>query len=388
MTKKTRYFMAGSAAVLVLGLCTGLVAYYGGGFQALSASSGPNELNYVPAGATLVAYADVRAIMDSDLRQRLKQALGGHEEQGQKEFQEQTGIDIERDIDYVVAAMTSLNPAGGPPAGLVIANGRFDVVKLETLAREHGGTVADYQGKRLVMSPSEIDVNGEKKPLPHQITMAFLEPGVVAVGESAAEGAIFALLGLLVAFTFSGAASRFDARRQLIVEETNDIGTAYLRLRLLPLSAQPALREQFRQYVDARLAFYRKLKDMPAAMAEHVKAIEKFVALDSCSVDFHLFAVALSGVGCGRKRAAGRAEAAAEILQVGTARTALKANRCNAPGPVGRFAHRTRSQNMLTCDDSTPPSPGTRTIASTFGVRSTRPSTTTASSPGCCSRRA
>lgn len=186
MTTKTRYFMAGSAAVLVLGLCTGLVAYYGGGFQALSASSGPNELNYVPADATVVAYADVRAIMDSDLRQRLKQALGGHEEQGQKEFQEQTGIDIERDIDYVVAAMTSLNPAGGPPAGLVIANGRFDVVKLETLAREHGGTVADYQGKRLVMSPSEIDVNGEKKPLPHQITMAFLEPGVVAVGESAA----------------------------------------------------------------------------------------------------------------------------------------------------------------------------------------------------------
>jgi hypothetical protein len=79
------------------------------------------------------------------------------------------------------------------------------------------------------------------------------------------------LLGLLVAFTFSGAASRFDARRQLIVEETNDIGTAYLRLRLLPVSAQPALREQFRQYVDARLAFYKSLRDIEAAKAEHVK---------------------------------------------------------------------------------------------------------------------
>ena len=185
MTKKTRYFMAGSAAVLVLGLCTGLVAYYGGGFEALSASSGPNELNYVPADAAVVAYADVRAIMNSDLRQRLKQAIPSHEEQGQKEFQEQTGIDIENDIDYVVAAMTAITPSGGP-SGLVIANGRFDVVKLETLAREHGGKVEEYNGKRLIVGPSSIPVNGEQKPLPRQITMAFLEPGVIAVGEGAA----------------------------------------------------------------------------------------------------------------------------------------------------------------------------------------------------------
>lgn len=182
MTKKTRYFMAGSAAVLVLGLCAGLVGYYGGGFQTLSASTGPSELNYVPADATVVAYADVRAIMDSDLRQRLKQVMPMHDERGQKEFQDQTGIDIERDIEYVVAAMI---PASGP-SGLVIAKGNLDVVRLEGLAREHGGTVQDYNGKRLIVGPSSVTVNGEEKPLPHQITMAFLEPGVVAVGETAA----------------------------------------------------------------------------------------------------------------------------------------------------------------------------------------------------------
>jgi len=44
-------------------------------------------------------------------------------------------------------------------------------------------------------------------------------PGVI-------DGAIFARLGLLVAFTFSGAAARFEARRHLLVEEANDIGTA------------------------------------------------------------------------------------------------------------------------------------------------------------------
>lgn len=87
-------------------------------------------------------------------------------------------------------------------------------------------------------------------------------------GTGAVEGAVFALLGLLVAFTFSGALGRFDARRQLIVEEANAIGTAYLRLGTLPAEAQPALRTLFRTYVDARLAVYRKLPDLAAAHEE------------------------------------------------------------------------------------------------------------------------
>ena len=97
MTRKTRYFMTGSAAVLAAGLCTGLVAYYGGGFQALVASTGPTELSYVPADAAVVAYADVKSIMDSELRQRFKQSVPGPmSEEGQKEFLEHTGIDIEQ----------------------------------------------------------------------------------------------------------------------------------------------------------------------------------------------------------------------------------------------------------------------------------------------------
>src|SRR6266550_5246439 len=87
-------------------------------------------------------------------------------------------------------------------------------------------------------------------------------------GLAAIEGAVFAVLGLMLAFTFSGAASRFDARRQLVVEEANDIGTAWLRLDLLPASAQPALRELFRQYLDSRLETYRKLPDLAAAKTE------------------------------------------------------------------------------------------------------------------------
>jgi hypothetical protein len=87
-------------------------------------------------------------------------------------------------------------------------------------------------------------------------------------GAGVVDGAVFGLLGLLVAFTFSGATSRFDVRRHLIVEEANAIGTAYLRLDLLPAEAQPMLRESFRRYVDSRLETYRKLPDVSAAREE------------------------------------------------------------------------------------------------------------------------
>src|SRR5678816_4403502 len=72
------------------------------------------------------------------------------------------------------------------------------------------------------------------------------DPEGARAGAAAVEGAVFALLGLLIAFTFSGAASRFDTRRQLIIEEANDIGTAWLRIDLLPSAAQPPVRDAFR----------------------------------------------------------------------------------------------------------------------------------------------
>jgi hypothetical protein len=88
------------------------------------------------------------------------------------------------------------------------------------------------------------------------------------------DGAVFALLGLLIAFTFSGAASRFDDRRAMIVDEANAIGTAYLRLDVLPAAAQPQLREVFRRYLDARLAAYRLVPDIAAAKAELARAVQ------------------------------------------------------------------------------------------------------------------
>jgi hypothetical protein len=93
-------------------------------------------------------------------------------------------------------------------------------------------------------------------------------------GTGALAGAVYGLLALLIAFTFSGAASRFDSRRQLVVEEANAIGTAYLRIDMAPPAAQPALRDSFRRYLDARIGVYRKLPDLAAARAELDRATQ------------------------------------------------------------------------------------------------------------------
>jgi hypothetical protein len=86
------------------------------------------------------------------------------------------------------------------------------------------------------------------------------------------EGAVFALFGLMVAFTFSGAASRFNEKRMLVAEEVNSIETAYLRLHLVAQDAQLPLQELFRQYVDSRVDTYRKLPDMDAAGVEMARS--------------------------------------------------------------------------------------------------------------------
>jgi hypothetical protein len=91
---------------------------------------------------------------------------------------------------------------------------------------------------------------------------------------NAVEGAIFGLLGLMVAFTFSGASSRFDARRHLIAEEANAIESAWLRLDLLAPEAQSALQQQFRSYLDARIEIYRRLPDVKAAEAELARSMQ------------------------------------------------------------------------------------------------------------------
>jgi hypothetical protein len=80
-------------------------------------------------------------------------------------------------------------------------------------------------------------------------------------GLGPAEAGVFGLMGLIIALTFSGAASRFDQRRMMIIDEANAIGTAYLRVDLLPEDAQPAIRSDFHDYLEARIDLYHNLSD-------------------------------------------------------------------------------------------------------------------------------
>jgi len=98
------------------------------------------------------------------------------------------------------------------------------------------------------------------------------DPDGIGKGSGPVEAAIFGLLGLLLAFTFSGAGSRFEERRHLIAFEANAIGTAYLRIDLLPSDAQPEIRKLFRRYVDTRVETYRHAESATATEARLAEA--------------------------------------------------------------------------------------------------------------------
>jgi hypothetical protein len=66
-------------------------------------------------------------------------------------------------------------------------------------------------------------------------------------------GATLGLLAFLLAFTFGSAASRFDVKRQLLLDEANAIGTTYLRAGLLPAEHRDEVRRLLAEYVDVRL---------------------------------------------------------------------------------------------------------------------------------------
>jgi hypothetical protein len=176
MTNRTRYFVIVSLLVLGVGLGTGLVAYYVGfPAGALGRRGGPDELEFVPRDATVVAFANVHEIMTSELRQKVRRVLPAHEN-GQKELETQTGINIETDIDHLVACLNPDASSNKPGAGMIVARGRFDEVKIEALMREHGAHVEDYRGKRIVVADFGDHPTG--------FSVSFMEPGLVAVGSS------------------------------------------------------------------------------------------------------------------------------------------------------------------------------------------------------------
>ena len=88
----------------------------------------------------------------------------------------------------------------------------------------------------------------------------------------AINGTLLGLLGLLLAFTFSMSSSRFDTRRQLVIEEANNIGTVVLRTDIYPDSVRKLLRVNLKEYVEARIAFYQSGMDIEKVVGYYRKA--------------------------------------------------------------------------------------------------------------------
>lgn len=87
----------------------------------------------------------------------------------------------------------------------------------------------------------------------------------------AIESAVFALFGLLLAFTFSGAVSRYDEHRKLIVRETDDISTVQMYIGLLPPEAQPPLRQLLREYTESRLHLFDRVGPEISSRSEQLQ---------------------------------------------------------------------------------------------------------------------
>jgi hypothetical protein len=177
--KKTRYFVAISAAILAIGLGTGLVASYMGlPVSVFSSAAGPEELQYVPADAAVVAYANVREVLNSDFRKRFNDI--GPSQDDKNEFEEKTGLNFEQDVDSVVAAVMPKDGMANNPAGsfLVLARARYQAARLEALAVEHGAQVSDYKGKRIITHHEEND--GDKTD--DDMAFGFIEADLVAFG--------------------------------------------------------------------------------------------------------------------------------------------------------------------------------------------------------------
>src|SRR5436190_15581501 len=81
---------------------------------------------------------------------------------------------------------------------------------------------------------------------------------------------LFTLLGLLLAFTFSMAINYHGMRRDIIVEEANDIGTAILRADLYRENDRNLFRADFKKYIDARIDYFAA-----GANLDKIKAAQK-----------------------------------------------------------------------------------------------------------------
>jgi hypothetical protein len=236
MAPSTRNFLVGSAVVVIVGLCTGLVAYYGGALPARGVAARA-DFSYVPADVSAVAFADVREIMDSAFRQKLREVMPTGAEKDR--LLEQTGINIERDIDSVLAGLTGSDAKGA----VVLMTGRFDRGRIEALAMQHGARQEQYGGRALLVGLSAAGPSGASVADSQVPSIAFLDDGLLALGDVTA-----IRRAIDVAAGGQGVASNADMMR--FISAADDSGNAWLVGRAESLAGRPEVPGQLRGHIE------------------------------------------------------------------------------------------------------------------------------------------
>jgi hypothetical protein len=102
-----------------------------------------------------------------------------------------------------------------------------------------------------------------------QLGLRYLrQEGGSLAGLTTVEGAVFALIGLLLAFTISGGLQRFDDRRQLVIQEANAATAASDRIGLFEGDVARNLQSKLQEYVRARIELYRMPHDFSLLQTE------------------------------------------------------------------------------------------------------------------------
>ncbi len=94
-------------------------------------------------------------------------------------------------------------------------------------------------------------------------------------------GAMLTLSGFLLGFTFSMAGGQFDDRRAMVIDDTNAIGTAFLRAGQLPEPQRTTSLRLFSDYVDKRAALF---DDAPREQMLRSEAIQSRLWAEASAV--------------------------------------------------------------------------------------------------------
>ena len=181
MTKNTRYFVITAGAILLVGVGGGLVAYLAYNRVANDIAGVPREIRYVPVDAEVVAFANVRTIMDSELRRALVPNIDPESRKGKQMMNDFAGVDLEKQVDHVVMfvepfiAGQDVDPQGREfPRASLIVQGSFDAARIEQFVRERGAAIEEHRGQKLFAY----------REGPNQGAVGFVQPDVIAIGQT------------------------------------------------------------------------------------------------------------------------------------------------------------------------------------------------------------